>query len=191
MPCHRFLIPVIIAAASVAPAQEIPTSREIVKYTQEQADALIREVIDQKFPPVLVDRLAVLLINRPADVVPRLTGHIRAQYGLPLAEREERAIRTASNLVAYAGDETALRAVEELISLDRERFTPLVQSTLNNAQSWRNPYEVAYRAIEIGNAAVRAELKSGLIAHGFLGEPALLGGGNGRTLPERLDGLRP
>jgi hypothetical protein len=62
-------------------------------------------------------------------------------------------------LVAYAGDETALRAVEELISLDRERFTPLVQSTLNNAQSWRNPYEVAYRAIGIGNATVRAEVE--------------------------------
>ncbi len=159
MPCPRFLIPAIVAAALVAPAQEIPTSHEIVQYSPEQADALIREVIDQEFSPVLVDRLAVLLINRPAEVVPKLAGYIRAQYGLPEPEREERTVRTASSLVAYAGDETALRAVEELIALDRDRFTPLVQSTLNNAQSWRNPYDVAYRAIEIGNAAVRAEVE--------------------------------
>jgi len=146
----------------VASAQQIPTSREIVQYSPAQAEALIQETIDQKFTPVLVDRLAVLLINRPAEFVPRIAAYIGSQYRLDPSAREERLISTAASLVAYTGDESALRVVEELIALDRERFTPLVQSTLNNAQSWRNPYDVAYRAAETGGVTVRAELEKWL-----------------------------
>lgn len=160
MRCHSLLLSLV--ALGTASAQQIPTSREIVQYSPAQAEALIRETIDQKFPPVLVDRLAVLLINRPAEFVPRLAAYIGSQYQLDAAAREERLISTAASLVAYTGDESALRVVEELITLDRERFTPLVQSTLNNAQSWRNPYEVAYRASETGGEVVRGELRKWL-----------------------------
>ena len=157
MPCLRFILPIIVLG--VASAQQIPTSREIVQYSQEQAETLIQETIHQKFPPVLVDRLAVLLINRPAEFVPRLTAYVGSQYRLDAAAREERLISTAASLVAYTGDAAALRAVEELIALDPARFTPLVQSTLNNAQNWRNPYDIAYRAAESGGEIVRAELE--------------------------------
>jgi len=162
VPCPRLTLTLPLLVLSVSHAQQVPTSREIVQYSSAQAEALIQETIDQKFPPVLVDRLAVLIINRPAEFVPRLAAYIGSQYRLDAAVREERLISTAASLVAYTGDESALRVVEELIALDRERFTPLVQSTLNNAQSWRNPYDVAYRATEFGNEAVRAELEKWL-----------------------------
>ena len=158
MPCLRLTLTLSLLVLEDVSAQQIPTSREIVQYSPAQAEALIQETIDQKFPPVLVDRLAVLLINRPAEFVPRIAAYIGSQYQLDAAAREDRLISTAASLVAYTGDESALRVVEELIALDRARFTPLVQSTLNNAQSWRNPYDVAYRAAESGGETVRAEL---------------------------------
>lgn len=162
MPCLKLTLTLSLLALGISNAQQIPTSREIVQYSPTQAEALIQETIEQKFPPALVDRLAVLLINRPAEFVPRLAAYIGSQYRLDPTAREERLILTAASLVAYTGDESALRVVEELIALDRERFTPLVQSTLDNAQSWRNPYDVAYRASETGGEVVRGELRKWL-----------------------------
>ena len=94
--------------------------------------------------------------------MPRLAAYIASQYQLEATAREERLITTAASLVAYSGDAAALRAVEELIALDQERFTPLVQSTLNNAQNWRNPYDVAYRAAQTGDEVMRGELRKWL-----------------------------
>lgn len=162
MLCPKLALTLALLTPGYLHAQQIPTSREIVQYSPAQAEALIQETIDQKFPPVLVDRLAVLLINRPAEFVPRIAAYIGSQYGLDRSSREERLISTAASLVAYTGDESALRVAEELIALDSERFTPLVQSTLNNAQSWRNPYGVAYRAAETGGEVVRGELREWL-----------------------------
>lgn len=162
MLCPRIALSLTLLTWGIAHAQQTPTSRQIVEYSQEQAEALIQEAIDQEFPPVLVDRLAVLLINRPAEFVPRLAAFIASQYRLDAAARKERPVATAASLVAYAGHEAALRAVEELIALDQERFTPLVQSTLNCAQNWRNPYDVAYRAAENGDGVLRGELRKWL-----------------------------
>ncbi|MCL4841156.1 MAG: hypothetical protein KJZ79_04925 [Bryobacteraceae bacterium] len=162
MLCPRIALILTLLAWGIAHAQQIPTSRQIVEYSQAQAEALIQEAINQEFSPVLVDRLAVLLVNRPAEFVPRLAAYIASQYRIDAAVREERLFTTAASLVAYTGDAAALRAVEELIALDQERFTPLVQSTLNNAQNWRNPYDVAYRAAETGNEVIRGELRKWL-----------------------------
>jgi hypothetical protein len=158
MRCHDFvcllaLLPVVCAA------QGLPASREIVQYSPEQAETMVRETIEQRFPPVLVDRVAVLVINRPEVVIPALTGYIRTQYGLAMSDRSDFGVDTASRLIAYAGHTLSVLAIEELIALDRDRFTPLVKAALDSASSWRNPYTVAYDAHELGSEAVRAEVE--------------------------------
>jgi hypothetical protein len=122
-------------------------------------EALIGEIVATGFPPTLVDRLAVLVINRPGEVVPKLARLVRGQLTLPDAERNERTVRIVPSLIAYSGDESALPVIEELVLLDRPRFMPLIQSLLDNAQSWRNPYNLAYRAIESRDESIRAEVE--------------------------------
>ncbi|WP_321476053.1 hypothetical protein [uncultured Paludibaculum sp.] len=120
---------------------------------------LLQEALSRKFPPILVDRLAVLLANRSADVIPGLAAYIQRQLSLPATDGDGRMIQLAAYLLAYAGDDNALRAIETLIGLDPVRFTPFVQMTLNNAQNWGNPFDLAYRAMETGTAAVRLEVR--------------------------------
>lgn len=158
MRCHDYvcllaLLPVVCAA------QGFPASREIVQYSPAQAETMVRETIEQGFPPVLVDRVAVLVINRPEVAIPALTGYIRTQYGLAMSDRSDFGVDTASRLIAYAGHTQSVRAIEELIALDPDRFPPLVRAVLDSASSWRNPYTVAYDAHETGSEAVRAEVE--------------------------------
>jgi hypothetical protein len=68
--------------------------------------------------------------------------------------RSERFIDLASAMVAYAGDEQALRGVSKLMAVDEARFGPLVGRTLNNAGNWRNPFTVAYQGLAFGDESL-------------------------------------
>lgn len=148
----------LVIMSLVASAQEPPPKHDILNSSAVQIEALMTSLISRRFPPELVDRLAVLAINRPAEIMPLLTDRIRRQYDRPTQERDEKQIEIISALIAYAGDEHSVPAIEALIDLDSSRFTPLVQSTLNNSQGWGNPYDLAYVAIRSGNPAVRNEV---------------------------------
>lgn len=61
---------------------------------------------------------------------------------------------TASEMIAYAGDAQALRAIAKLVAVDESRFGPLVGRTLDNAGNWRNPFTVVYKGLELGDEGV-------------------------------------
>jgi hypothetical protein len=63
-------------------------------------------------------------------------------------------VETASEMIAYAGDETSLREISKLVALDENRFGRLVERTLDNAGNWRNPFNVAYDGLSIGDGAI-------------------------------------
>jgi len=57
-------------------------------------------------------------------------------------------------MVAYAGDEEALRAISKLVRIDETSFGYLVGRTLDNAGNWRNPFTVAYRGLELRDEVI-------------------------------------
>jgi len=154
---HKLIHGVVIISL-VGMAQESPAKHDILNYSTAQVNELITSLIKQEFPPELVDRLAVLAINRPEELIPTLTDRIRQQYARPAQERDEKQIEIISALIAYTGGEYAVPAVEALIDLDSPRFTPLVQSALNNSQGWSNPYDLAYVAVRSAHPTLRIEV---------------------------------
>jgi hypothetical protein len=61
-------------------------------------------------------------------------------------------------MIAYAGDEQALRAVRKLMAMDESRFGPLVGRTLDNAGNWRNPFTVAYHGLALGDDSISTRI---------------------------------
>jgi hypothetical protein len=108
--------------------------------------------MDLGFPSDRADQMTMLIINRSALALPlieeRLEADLRSQPPSPSF------IETASEMIAYAGDEHALRAIGKLIAIDEVRFAPLVGRALTHAMNWRNPLTVAYRGLELGDGTV-------------------------------------
>jgi hypothetical protein len=67
-------------------------------------------------------------------------------------------VREASYLIAGAGNETALKAIGQLMEIDEARFGGMVSSTLFSVPGNRNPFTVAYRGFAIGEPAVDRRL---------------------------------
>ena len=109
-------------------------------------------MLEQHFPENDGDRFSLLLVNRSALVIPLIESKIETELGS--SSRSERFIELASAMIAYAGDEYSVRAISKLIRIDEERFGTLVGRTLDNAGKWRNPFGVAYRALDLGDGAV-------------------------------------
>jgi len=62
--------------------------------------------------------------------------------------------------IIEAGDGHSLREVSKLIKIDEKRFGHLVDRTLIEARSYRNPFIVAYQGLEIGDPAVESRIVS-------------------------------
>ena len=88
-------------------------------------------------------------------------------------------VALAAIVIAYEGDELALREVSKLVRLDEQRFGPLVGRTLQEAEHHRpgNPFLLAYRGFELGDPSVDRGIANW--AEAQLGDkmPGLLGGG--------------
>ena len=67
-------------------------------------------------------------------------------------------IGTATEMIAYAGNVDALRAMSLLVAIEEQRFGLLAGRTLDNAISFRNPFAVAYSGLEIGDEALAAKI---------------------------------
>jgi hypothetical protein len=124
----------------------------ILQLSEAEQVEFAKSVLEQHFPENEGDRFSLLLVNRSALVVPLIEAKIEAE--LRSATRSERFIDLAAAMIAYAGDEQSVRAVSKLIRIDEKRFGPLVGRTLDNAGKWRNPFGVAYWALDLGDGTV-------------------------------------
>jgi hypothetical protein len=152
---RRLFLPllVVLLVPSVLPGQEnIPPARLILGLGELEQAAFIKATMDLGFPSDRADQMTMLIINRSALALPlieeRLEADLRSQPPSPSF------IETASEMIAYAGDEHALRAIGKLIAIDEVRFAPLVGRALTHAMNWRNPLTVAYRGLELGDGTV-------------------------------------
>ena len=142
-------------------------AKNILKVSEVEQIEFVRLVLNQHFPEKEGDRFSFLLINRSELVIPLLESSVENE--LRRSPRSERFIDLASAMISYAGDEQALRAINQLITIDEKRFVPLVGRTLNSAANWRNPFGVAYLGVDIGGEVMAQQI--GLWADAALSSP--------------------
>ena len=152
--CRR-LFP-ILAVVSFSAAMDgqgvIPPARTILDLGESEQIAFINKTIGLGFPENRADQMTMLIINRSAVALPLIESKL--EDALKSTSTPKRLVDTATEMIAYAGDEQALRAVSKLMSVDENRFGPLVGRTLDNAGNWRNPFGVVYRGLDIGDETV-------------------------------------
>jgi hypothetical protein len=127
-------------------------AKDILRLSQPEQINFVESMMEQGFPETDGDKFAILLVNRSALVIPLVESKLEDE--IQRSPRSEKFIDIASEMIAYAGDEESLRAISKLISIDEKKFGRLVGRTLGNSANWRNPFTVAYQALEIGDDAI-------------------------------------
>lgn len=143
----------VIFAQAPSPNKD---AKSVLHLSEAEQRRFVNLVLDAGFPENEGDRFSLLLVNRSALVVPILES--RLEQELMELPRSGRLVELASAMIAYAGDEQALRAISKLLVVDQTRFGSLVGRTLDNAGNWRNPFTVAYRGLEMGDEAVSSHI---------------------------------
>lgn len=127
----------------------------VLALTDEQARGLAAAARYGSLSAEAADDLYLLALSRPAVVLPVLERRLGAALAAdPPARRE---VRQLADLIAYAGDERALAALERLMA---SGHGPALQGSvgrlLDYADGRINPFLLAYRAVE-GGPEVRGE----------------------------------
>jgi hypothetical protein len=149
----RTLLAVVLLASSALDGQDVvPPARTILDLSNSEQIAFIRSTMELGFPANRADQMTMLIINRSALTLPLIEAKL--EKALKSTPPPKSFVETASEMIAYAGDEQALRVISKLVALDENRFGRLVGRTLANAGNWRNPFSVIYSGLEIGDEAV-------------------------------------
>ena len=135
---------------------QVPSVRTILDLPESEQRNFITETINAGFPDGRADQMTMLILNRSSLVLPLLER--RTEVELMSQSPSQVLIETTSEMIAYAGDSQALREVGRLIAIDDGRFGPLVNRTLGNAMSFRNPFTVAYRGVDVESEAVGSRI---------------------------------
>ena len=124
--------------------------------------------MDKGMPIDLGGALTILAINKSSLVLPLVEQKIEqvlrskspSECFTDKSVRPEKFVSLGADLIAYAGNDEAMRQVAKLIKLDEKRFGDLVNRTLmgtenrGNPENLGDPYIVAYHALEIGEPLV-------------------------------------
>ena len=151
----RRLLPIVVVASfsTTMDGQEvIPPARTILDIGESEQIAFINKTMELGFPENRADQMTMLSINRSAITLPLIEAKL--EEALKSTSTPTGFVDTASEMIAYAGDEQSLRAISKLMAIDERKFGPLVGRTLDNAGNWRNPFTVAYRGLEMGHESV-------------------------------------
>ena len=153
MGCIRTLLPAALLASSGLYGQDVvPPARTILDLSEGEQVAFIRSTMELGFPINRADQMTMLIINRSALTLPLIEA--KMEETMKAVPPQVAFVETASEMIAYAGDQTALSEINRLMTLDEKRFGPLVGRTLDNAGNWRNPFDVAYDGLALGNEAI-------------------------------------
>lgn len=157
MACKTVLlrIPMLIGLAvpvlMLGQAESI-SARNILKQSTADQIAFLETAVDLGFPEDRADQITMLVINRSEIALPILTR--RVEDALISQTAPARVVYMAVEMIAYAGDEEAIRAVAQLMSADERRFGPYVGRILDNASNWRNPFSLVYRVLDRSDSRV-------------------------------------
>ena len=133
-------------------------ARAVLDLSNADIATLVQSAMDQGFPANKADQMTMLILNRSSLVVPLIEDEV--ERVLRSQSPSNKFIDTASEMIAYAGDEQSLRAIGKLLRIDAKRFGTLVSRTMENSLDYRNPFTLAYRAFEMGDDGISQEVTS-------------------------------
>jgi hypothetical protein len=128
------------------------SAKSILALSESDQIAFAEATFEQGFPEDRADQLTMLVVNRSHVVVPILVA--RLETVLNSTDKPQLLADTAIEVISYAGDVVAIRAVGRLLPLDEQRFGPYVGRVLTNAANWRNPFALVYQTLEIPDSRV-------------------------------------
>lgn len=153
----------VVAQLPLARAQD-EDWRRMLKASEAEQATWVRAYLGRGMPVKDPDSgtMTMLVLNRSAVTLPLIETKIEQVLRSPspadcfTAESVDpgKFVALAAYMIAYAGDQQALREASKLLKLDRKRFGSLVQRTLDEALTRRNAFTVAYRGFELGDATL-------------------------------------
>jgi hypothetical protein len=161
---YRVALVIAIVFVGLASAQT-PAARAILDRPENEQVQFVNQTMAAGFPAERMGAMTMLILNRSALVLPLLERRVETELRSRTPSKEF--IETATEMIAYAGDEQSLRAISRLMTIDEGRFGGQVGRTLDNASSFRNPFTVAYRGCALGDEAVARRV--GAWSEGALG----------------------
>lgn len=154
MSSHPNHLPLVILCVVLAAGPSVPgqterpqTSEDATTIRSRIADALNRRLLSEDR-----DELYILAIQHSKIMVSELVSRMEAQ--LADGASDGKLVARLSDILAYAGDETAVDALSRLCAQHQAPFGYYIERTLDYAGSRRNPYTLAYYTLEKGNAEV-------------------------------------
>lgn len=174
MHTKRCLLWAIVAAGLVAISLPHPVCgqdeawRRMLKATEAEQIAWINKDLDRGMPTVDPDAgvFVMLVLNRSQVVLPLIEQKIEEVLRSPSPPAcftdksvdPQKFVHTAALAIIGAGDAQALKEASKLIKIDEEQFGWMVEQVLIQARSYRNPFVVAYRGLEIGDPAIDSRI---------------------------------
>jgi len=166
---------VVVALTLIAVAPPLLFSQEddslprrIVKWSEAEQTAWLNSYLSDGMPQPFGDALARLVLNKSSITLPLLEKKIEEILQSPSPNTlfanptvdPEKVVAGAAAMIAYAGNEQALREIGKLMKIDEKRFGYLVTMTLANAIGFGNPFAVAYRGFAIEDPAVDTRINA-------------------------------
>jgi hypothetical protein len=147
-----FLVLLLIHVGLAQNETQDPGARVILRSSEAQQKEFVQRFLAERLPDRDGDKFSALLANRSDLVLPILESWVEDE--LKRRSPDQRLIDIGGAMVAYAGDREALLAVGKLLKIDEAGFIQLVERTLDNAGNWRNPFNVLYDGLAIGDGVI-------------------------------------
>ncbi len=139
--------------------------RRMLAMSDKDQIALAQSALDRGIPYEQREALRALAITHSSLILPLIEAKVEAVLKSPeqiepnvdISLRPDRYIVTAMGIIAYAGDEEALKQLAKLMKtagFAKLQLQDLVSSTLGWAGERGNPFALAYRGLEMGDTDV-------------------------------------
>src|ERR1039458_2719045 len=93
---------------------QVPPARDILALSEAELTKFVNATVDAGFPADRADQMTMLIINRSGLVLPLLERRVEVELRSESPSSE--VIATATEMIAYAGDEQALREISKLMA---------------------------------------------------------------------------
>ncbi len=133
-----------LSAQRQGEAERQQTPEEVAAVRAAIVDALDRKLLSEDR-----DELYVLAMRHSRIIVPELVARMEAALD-DQGSADGKLVARLADILAYAADELAVDALSRFCAQDEKRFGYFVERVLHYSEARRNPYTLAYHALEKG-----------------------------------------
>jgi hypothetical protein len=158
---------ILVACTAAVDGQRQEWRRMLDASVAEQT-AWIKSYLGRGMPVLDPDSsvITMLILNKPDVALPLIEQKIEkvlqsASSPDNFTDKSidpQKFVDLAAIAIMEAGDGQSLKEIGKLIKLDEKRFGYLIERTLIQATSYRNPFVVAYQGLDIGDPAIDSRI---------------------------------